>query len=471
MSSEVSITVGSLSKSFPVYEKPHHRLFQMLSTRSAKHRWFREFHALENVNFEIHKGETVGIVGRNGSGKSTLLQLLCGTLTPSSGSIEVNGRIAALLELGAGFNPDFTGRENVFLNGTVLGLTRREIEARFDEIAAFADIGEFIEQPVKSYSSGMYVRLAFAVAIHVQPDILVVDEALSVGDEAFQRKCYARIEKIRDDGATVLFVSHSASAVLELCNRAILLDHGQMLAIGAPKTVVSRYQKMLYAPPEMVASIRERFLLEVAASVPTIANDMQIETAGVGEVFSSGHPEVSRNVAGEYPPESYFDPGLVPQSTLRFASHGALIEDPHLETTGGQRVNVLRAGGEFIYTYTAHFQRTATAVRFGMLIKTISGVELGGGVSSTPMESIDVVEAGTTMRICFRFRCLLAPGTYFMNAGISGRIEEVETFLDRLVDAALFRVAHDPDRLATGFVDFHVQPQFELITRQTGVGS
>ena len=461
MSSEVSITVNALNKSFPVYEKPHHRLLQMLSSRSAKHRWFREFHALQNINFEIHKGETVGIVGRNGSGKSTLLQLLCGTLTPSTGSVEVNGRIAALLELGAGFNPDFTGRENVFLNGTVLGLTRREIESRFDEITAFADIGEFIDQPVKSYSSGMYVRLAFAVAIHVQPDILVVDEALSVGDEAFQRKCYARIERIRNDGATVLFVSHSASTVLELCSRAILLDHGEVLAIGAPKMVVSRYQKMLYAPSDMTASIRARYLLDVASDSLLAGSHPKDETAATEDTDQIAWASAS-NVA-EDSTDSHFDPGLIPQSTFRFASHGAFIEDPHLQTTGGHRVNVLRAGAQFVYTYSAHFERTATSVRFGMLIKTVSGLELGGGVSSTPMESIDVVEAGTTVRVQFRFRCLLAPGTYFMNAGISGRIDEEETFLDRVVDAALFRVAHDPERLATGFVDFHIQPQFELV--------
>jgi lipopolysaccharide transport system ATP-binding protein len=461
MSSEVSITVNALNKSFPVYEKPHHRLLQMLSSRSAKHRWFREFHALQNINFEIHKGETVGIVGRNGSGKSTLLQLLCGTLTPSTGSVEVNGRIAALLELGAGFNPDFTGRENVFLNGTVLGLTRREIESRFDEITAFADIGEFIDQPVKSYSSGMYVRLAFAVAIHVQPDILVVDEALSVGDEAFQRKCYARIERIRNDGATVLFVSHSASTVLELCSRAILLDHGEVLAIGAPKMVVSRYQKMLYAPSDMTASIRARYLLDVASDsllAGSHPKDEMAATEDTDQIAGASASDVAEDST-----DSHFDPGLIPQSTFRFASHGAFIEDPHLQTTGGHRVNVLRAGAQFVYTYSAHFERTATSVRFGMLIKTVSGLELGGGVSSTPMESIDVVEAGTTVRVQFRFRCLLAPGTYFMNAGISGRIDEEETFLDRVVDAALFRVAHDPERLATGFVDFHIQPQFELV--------
>ena len=230
MSSELAIRVDDVSKAFAIYDKPHHRLLQQLFPNAGRS-WHREFHALRNIAFDVRRGETVGIVGRNGSGKSTLLQIICGTLTPSAGRVEVNGRIAALLELGAGFNPEFSGRENVFLNATVLGLQRSEIEQRFDAIAAFADIGEFMDQPVKSYSSGMYVRLAFAVAINVTPDILIVDEALAVGDEAFQRKCHARIERLRNDGATILFVSHSAGMVIELCNRAVLLGCGGLLMV------------------------------------------------------------------------------------------------------------------------------------------------------------------------------------------------------------------------------------------------
>lgn len=456
MSSEISIHVKALEKVFPVYAKPHHRLFQMFSPRSLKHRWFREFRALNGISFEIHKGETVGIVGRNGSGKSTLLQIICGTLAESSGTVEVRGRVAALLELGAGFNPEFTGRENVFMNGTLLGLSRTQVEARYDDIVAFADIGDFIDQPVKSYSSGMYVRLAFAVAIHVEPEILIVDEALSVGDEAFQRKCYARIEKLRDDGATILFVSHSASTVLELCNKAIMLDHGQMLAIGAPKQVVSRYQKMLYAPVEKAGAIRARYLTEIQRG-EAVAEAEVIEGREI--VAESAEREVSISEFAD----TYYDPSLVSQSTLRFASQGAAIEDPHIETPNGQRVNVLRAGGEYIYTYAISFKKTATAVRFGMLIKTVSGVELGGAVSSTHMEAIDIVDVGSTMRARFKFRCLLAPGTYFMNAGVRGRVGEEETFLDRVIDAALFRVSHEPDRIATGFVDFHVQSDVDLV--------
>lgn len=459
MSSEISISVRGLEKRFPIYAKPYHRLFQMFSSRSAKHRWFREFHALKNVNFEIHKGETVGIVGRNGSGKSTLLQIICGTLAPSAGAAEVNGRVAALLELGAGFNPEFTGRENVFMNGALLGLTRSQIEARYDDIVAFADIGDFVGQPVKSYSSGMYVRLAFAVAIHVEPDILIVDEALSVGDEAFQRKCYARIEKIRDNGATVLFVSHSASTVLELCNKAILLDRGEILSIGAPKQVVSRYQKMLYASSERADAIRARYLAEL------MHGSSSMHHAAADEDLRSAEKKLGDSATDEGS-DTYYDPGLISQSTIRFDQQGASIEGPHIETLDGRRVNVLRAGAEYVYTYSVSFRETITGVRFGMLIKSVSGIELGGAVSSTQMDAIDVVDADTTLCVRFRFRCLLAPGTYFMNAGVRGRIGEEETFLDRVIDAALFRVSHDPERIATGFVDFNVQSQVDLIEKR-----
>ncbi|HEV2679359.1 MAG TPA: ABC transporter ATP-binding protein [Rhodanobacter sp.] len=455
MSSDVSIRVSQLCKSFPVYDKPHHRLMQMFAVGDAKRRWYREFHALSNIDFEMHKGETIGIVGRNGSGKSTLLQLICGTLTPTLGCVEVNGRIAALLELGAGFNPEFTGRENVFLNGTLLGLSRAEIEDRFDEIVAFADIGDFIDQPVKSYSSGMYIRLAFAVAINVTPDILIVDEALSVGDEAFQRKCFARIERIRDQGATVLFVSHSAGTVLELCNRAILLDRGELLAIGAPKRVVSHYQKLLYAPESMAKGIREKYRSELIER-PGARADALVAELSLEEASAPGAS------TGEESLDVYFDPGLKSQSEIRFEARGGRVEDAHLETLGGQRVNVVRSGAEYVFAYKAIFDELAAAVRFGMLIKTVSGLELGGAITSQSVDAIDFVEAGTTVSVKFRFRCLLAPGTYFLNAGIRGRVGEEETFLDRVIDAVLFRVSPETGRLATGYVDFGAQSQFCL---------
>lgn len=461
MSSEFAISVNGLGKKFPVYDKPHHRLLQMLSP-GPKHRWFREFEALKNIDFSVARGETLGIVGRNGSGKSTLLQLICGTLTPSTGSIDVRGRIAALLELGAGFNPEFTGRENVFLNGTVLGLTRDEVADRFDDIAAFAEIGEFIDQPVKSYSSGMYVRLAFAVAINVMPEILIVDEALSVGDEAFQRKCFARINKIKENGATVLFVSHSAGAVTDLCDRALLLDRGELLVQGTPKFVVARYHKMLYAPADRVPAIREsiRNETEDAHGLPLLSPDMALvgrsqamEADPVDDVIAS--PEAMPDESEE----AYYDEGLVPKSTLKYDAVGVSIEDPHIETVRGRRVNILKAGGQYVYTYRAHFHSAATAVRFGMLIKTITGVEIGGGQSAVQEDSIPVVIADSTLEVRFQFRCTLAPGAYFLNAGVVGMVGESEVYLDRHIDVAMFRVMPIEARLATGLVDFDIRPE------------
>lgn len=247
MSSEIAIKVENLSKCYQIYDQPHDRLkqfilprFQGIVGRKPK-QYFREFWALKDVSFELKKGETVGIIGSNGSGKSTLLQMICGTLNPTCGNIQTNGRIAALLELGSGFNPEFTGRENVYMNAAVLGLHREEIDERFDDIAAFADIGDFIEQPVKIYSSGMYVRLAFAVAIHVQPDVLVVDEALSVGDIRFQIKCLRKIDELKNSGRSIFLVTHSGSDVLRLCNRAIWLDKGNIRRIGESKKVFEEY--------------------------------------------------------------------------------------------------------------------------------------------------------------------------------------------------------------------------------------
>jgi lipopolysaccharide transport system ATP-binding protein len=239
MCSDIAVQANGLSKSYQIYDKPRDRLWQML-LRGRKS-FYREFWALKDVSLELRKGETVGIIGRNGSGKSTLLQLICGTLRATSGSIQSNGRIAALLELGSGFNPDFTGRENVYMNGAVLGLSRAEIASRFTEITDFAGIGEFIDQPTKTYSSGMLVRLAFSVAVCVEPDILIVDEALAVGDASFQFKCLNRLEALTQKGTTLLFVSHDMSMVKRFCSRALYLRDGQVRASGSPEEMAELY--------------------------------------------------------------------------------------------------------------------------------------------------------------------------------------------------------------------------------------
>ena len=243
MSFEFAIQAKNLGKCYQIYEQPLDRLKQ--SFWRSKKRFYQEFWALRDVSFKIRKGETVGIIGSNGSGKSTLLQIICGTLNPTEGEVTINGRVAALLELGAGFNPEFTGRENVYMNAAIMGLSTAETDSLYDEIAAFASIGSFIEQPVKTYSSGMYVRLAFATAINVSPDILVVDEALSVGDARFQQKCMARIRKFCRSG-TVIFVSHDMAAVTELCSRVLWIESGQIKMDGLPKIVAEKYFQFMY---------------------------------------------------------------------------------------------------------------------------------------------------------------------------------------------------------------------------------
>lgn len=250
-SSDIAIRVHNLSKCYQIYDKPQDRLKQSLYSPMQRllgrcpKQYYREFWALKDVSFEVKKGETVGIIGRNGSGKSTLLQVLCGTLSPTSGNVEINGRVAALLELGSGFNPEFSGRENIYMNASVLGLSTAEIDLCFNDIVAFADIGEFIEQPVKTYSSGMYVRLAFAVIAHVNADILVIDEALSVGDAFFVQKCMRFLRKFMEKG-TVLFVSHDTGAVLNLCQTVVWLQKGAVEGLGEPKEVTERYLEKLY---------------------------------------------------------------------------------------------------------------------------------------------------------------------------------------------------------------------------------
>lgn len=266
MSSEIAIKVENLSKCYQIYDQPRDRLKQFVLPRLRRiagltpKQYYREFWAIKDVSFEVKKGETVGIIGRNGSGKSTLLQMICGTLSPTTGNISTHGRIAALLELGSGFNPEFTGRENVYMNASVLGLTKDKIDARFDEIAAFADIGEFIEQPVKTYSSGMMVRLAFAVVAHVDADILVVDEALAVGDAFFTQKCMRFIQNFQSNGGTLLFVSHDMGTVTNICQSVVMLFAGakRKAIMGDSQTLCKEYLNQIYDDPARFQHVEQQ---------------------------------------------------------------------------------------------------------------------------------------------------------------------------------------------------------------------
>lgn len=450
-SEEFSLRVRGLGKRFEMYAQPADRLKQMILpklhrlARRGERRYFREFWALRNIGFDVRRGETVGIVGRNGSGKSTLLQIVCRTLHPTVGTVETNGRIAALLELGAGFNPEFTGVENVRLSGLLYGLSEEELRDRYDAILDFAGIGEFIDQPVKTYSSGMMVRLAFAIAINVDPEILVIDEALSVGDELFQRKCFSRIETIRDNGATVLFVSHAAGAVIELCDRALLIDAGELLVEGKPKYVISRYHKLLYAPESEACAVRN----EIRQQAPM--NDGQRASVGI-DVSDSAKKDDSDQL-------ETLDPGLTPSTTVLFVPKGAAINGPALFTQGGKQVNGLIRGRRYRYHFDVVFSKPCYYVRFGMLIKNIKGLPICGTMSEPRVLDGKSVKAGQIARVQFEFDCLLNPNVYFMNAGVFG-VEELgqpETLLHRIADAIAFRVLPIGENASTELIDFNCE--------------
>lgn len=448
MSSDAAITVENLSKCYQIYNKPGDRLKQMIMRGHRS--YYKEFWALRDVSFTIGRGETVGIVGQNGCGKSTLLQMVCGTLNPTAGKCQTRGRIAALLELGSGFNPEFTGRENVYMNGSVLGLTSAEIDSRFADIADFANIGDFIEQPVKTYSSGMMVRLAFAVAINVDPEILIVDEALAVGDELFQRKCFSRLEEIRRNGATILFVSHAVGVVVELCDRAILLDRGEKLTEGSPKYVTGRYQKLIYAAAERREDIRQMIVEET--------EECHVD----GESEEEMEKEEEKTLEEI---EELFEPDLKPSSTISYDSKGGWIKNPGIYTLSGVQVNNLVSGRTYKYCYEVSFNRSASNVSFGMMIKTISGVELGGGITDPLFNpTFSNVKADTTCKIVFSFTCNLSPGVYFLNAGVTGEVDGEAGFLHRLLDVAMFRVLPlDSGSCITGTVDFSCIGQADVV--------
>jgi lipopolysaccharide transport system ATP-binding protein len=475
--SEVAITIQNVSKCFKRYRHPVDRLKELLFPGKQR---ADEFWALRDISLDIPKGKTLGIVGANGSGKSTLLQIIVGTLAPTTGHVNVQGRISALLELGSGFNPEFTGRQNIFFNGQVLGLTQRQIEDKYDDIVAFADIGDFIDQPVKTYSSGMFVRLAFAVATSVEPDILVVDEALAVGDEAFQRKCYARLEKIQDRGGTILFVSHSAGTVIDLCDSAVLMSEGELLLYNTPKYVIDKYHKLIYAPTEKIQTVREELRrlnhkqyqqnLSQDTITPNLTQNIGQNSSGetqqAGEVVTE---KTAAEIINELPTfalqsKPFYDPNLKPAETLSYLSRGAKISNPQILTRRKEPVNNLIGRDNYIYTYEVEFLQEASKVRFGMLVKTIKGSELGGASYRFPEEKLEdrVVKAGTKVVVKFIFNCLLNPGVYFLNAGVSGIVNGQFTYLARCIDVGMFRVLPEEDSDATGIIDFMIKPSLSV---------
>jgi lipopolysaccharide transport system ATP-binding protein len=462
-----AISVRNVGKCYQVYGRPQDRLKQAIFL--GRRRYFREFWALRGVSFDVAKGESVGIVGRNGCGKSTLLQIITRTLRPTTGSVDVQGRVAALLELGSGFNYEFSGRDNVYMNASILGLTQAQIRDRFDAIVEFADIGDCLDRPVKTYSSGMVLRLAFAVQVQVEPDLLIVDEALAVGDEAFQRKCFTRLRAFQEQGGSILFVSHSAHAVIELCDRAILLDQGEMLASGRPKEVIEGYHRLLYAPPDLHQDVRE----QVRASARTIeaAGRRRVVAADVAEEFGDDAPAPAAETAspGALPARcapqeatvAYFNPDMKPKTTVAYDRLGAEILDPHVTTLDGRRVNTLVQSEEYLYQYRVRFAETASGVRFGNALKNTMGTVLSA--MAQPLTGLPRVEAGSEVRVAFRFRCLMTPDVYFFNAGVVGMVDGREIYLHRIIDALMIRVHDYVGRAGHGHVNLFADARYDFV--------
>ncbi|HVS02572.1 MAG TPA: ABC transporter ATP-binding protein [Thermoanaerobaculia bacterium] len=458
-----SLLARDLGKVYRLYARPADRLRQALRPRR---RLFHEHRALHGVGFSVSAGETVGLVGQNGSGKSTLLQLLAGILGPSAGEVAVAGRVSALLELGAGFDPDASGEENVRVYGAVLGLTRQEIEERFATILDFADIGDSVRQPVRTYSSGMLVRLAFAVAVSIEPDVLLVDEALAVGDEGFQRKCFVRMEAMRRRGVTILLASHDPSAILGFCRRALLLDRGELLLDGAPREVVQRYHRLLFAAPAQREVVREAIR---RGAGPHPAAD-ETAPAAAPEAAAPPPAEAPRSPPGAARTAG-FDPALQTRPSESYDPRGARIEDPRVTTLDGRVVNLLVQGEEYLFRYRVRFAAPQQGVRFGMLLKAKSGFELGGGVSAAPERAIAAVAAGSEAEVRFRFACRLVTGTCFLNAGVVAQVDGEESYLHRLLDVVMVRVIPQEGTLATAAVDFAVRAEVSLLPAPDAVAA
>lgn len=418
-----AIAITGLAKCYRIYEAPADRLKQMVADGAARalrlrppRRRYREFWALRDLSLEIRRGETFGIIGTNGSGKSTLLQLICGTLHPTAGEVAANGRIAALLELGAGFDPEFTGRENVYTNGALLGLGRAEIDLRFPEIARFADIGEFLDQPVKTYSSGMFVRLAFAVAAHLQPDILVIDEALAVGDIAFQAKCMARLRQLKDAGTTILFVSHDLASVRNLCERVLWLKNGQPMAVGGAKEVVDAFVRDLHmkindtvgAPPEVLE----------ASEAPAAA----VEPAPAADDLAEGHH--------------------------RYGSDRGRILSIRLASAAGTPTSLLELHEPFSIHVVVEAHADIQAPVVGYSLRDLKGNQvLGAMTTNIPGAQLPPLRKGDRLELAFEGVNKLAQGSYTLSVGLEEVVDlnRVHEFIEVVEHAVVFRSTFGAD--------------------------
>ncbi len=431
--SEYAIQVQDVSKIYRLYEKPIDRLKESLSlTHKSYH---RDFFALDNISFHVKKGETVGIIGTNGSGKSTILKIITGVLTPTTGSVRVSGVISALLELGAGFNMDYTGIENVYMNGTMMGFSRAQMDEKLPDILEFADIGDFVYQPVKTYSSGMFVRLAFALAINVEPEILIVDEALSVGDVFFQSKCYRRMEEIRKNGTTILMVTHDMGSVIKYCDRVVLLNKGQYVAEGQAGKMVDLYKKIL-------------------------ANQMDALEEELQEMndFSGGMTDTDKtDAAGLMKDKLTINP-----NRTEYGNGKAEIYDLGLFDERGNLTNLLLKGEYFEIKERIRFFDQVEAPIFTYTIKDKKGADLTG--TNTMFEGAEVkpVQNGDEYEVTFRQKMTLQGGEYLLSMSCTGFEQGEHTVYHRLYDIANITVISNKNTVGV----YDMESEVETVLRK-----
>ena len=410
-----AITVKDLKKVYKLYDKPSDRFKEAFGLTRKK---AKEHYALNGVSLEIFQGETVGIIGTNGSGKSTILKIITGVLSPTSGEVNVSGRISALLELGAGFNMEYNGIENVYLNGTMMGFSQKEIDAKLPEILKFADIGDYVYQPVKTYSSGMFVRLAFSVAINIDPEILIVDEALSVGDVFFQAKCYHKFEEFKKMGKTIIFVSHDLSSVSKYCDRVVLLNQGVKLGEGSPKEMIDDYKRVLVGQYELPESKSESSLL----------NDEQIQVA------------VQKKAAKQDT-----------SKLLEYGTKEAVIEQFYMTDDRGTESKSIIKGSEFTIHMKVRFMADLPAPIFAFSIKTVKGTEITGTNTMFEKTFLESVKAGAVKDITFTQKMSLQGGEYLLSFGVTGYDGNDFQVYHRLYDALDLTVISDKNTV--GFYD------------------
>lgn len=452
MSSEAIIRLQGVGKSFPKFDRPYQGLAHMVFPRRHAR---DEFHALRGIDLEIRRGEAIGIIGRNGSGKSTLLQVIAGILQPSTGTLQVSARIAALLELGAGFNPEFTGRENIQLNASLLGLSGPQIAARMERIIAFAEIGEHLEQQVKTYSSGMFLRLAFSVAVHTDPDVLIVDEALSVGDIYFQRKCFKRIEEMREAGCTLLFVTHSVDTVLQLCDRGVVLERGIVRFDGDAQAAVKEYLRIVFgdntgAVDDAGAGDHATLPGVTPATLPLAER----ERNELDDFLQGGAADRFAQRPGYNRDETRLGDGSA--KTCDFLVTSALGNGPLVQARQPFRIHV-----------RYHFPTSQDRLIFGVRICSVTGQVLYSSNTFVSDGRLFACEAGTVAMGEFDLRCSLLRGQYFVTVGVSRFDADGEVHaIDRRADSIVLTVSGDSNH-AEGLAD--MQAAFALAGSDGGM--